>query len=99
MLPLPGCREYELTSGQSSAAAGPSLRLSPHLLGSGGGGGGGSGDPGGSAAGLDAAAQEELAALSLDSPSDMMPELKQLRGQEQVGALGCMAGWGGRPAR
>lgn len=77
--PLLRCREFELTCGQPAAGVdlGGGLRLSPTAA-------------TGSGSALDAAAQEELAALSLDPPSALTPELQQLQGQDQV--------WGGKGA-
>ncbi|PRW56469.1 Gem-associated 2 [Chlorella sorokiniana] len=65
-------REFELTCGQPAAGAdlGGGLRISPEAA-------------AGSGA-LEAAAQEELAALSLDPPSALTPELQQLQGQDQL---------------
>ena len=71
------CREFELTCGQPAAGAdlGGGLRLSPAVAAAAG-------------SALDAAAQEELAALSLDPPSALTPELQQLQGQDQVRVRG-----------
>lgn len=85
-------REFELTCGQPAAGVdlGGGLRLSPTAA-------------AGSGSALDAAAQEELAALSLDPPSALTPELQQLQGQDQVrgGTSGKARLWSGltlRPA-
>lgn len=74
-LPLLRRREFELTCGQAQPA-GADL------------GGGLRLSP--AAAALDAAAQEELAALSLDPPSALTPELQQLQGQDQVGRVAAV---------